>query len=227
MAKASLVILVSHMAGIFLKCVAETSGQDVLEWIQSRPDGFVSDKIVWKKANDDDDHDKTFGFFAVEDIPKDTHLMIIPESIILGPADSKNEDDCQTVEILLKEYDKGKDSEYYPYVDFLFGDVSKRGVVPSTWTPKGQQLLRRLIGRGLEPEENAGHDCAKDCPNVPKGKPKCSVMENAAYFFIVSRAWNADLVPGASMKRSPWLRWSKGRMRPRTSHVILIFLRLV
>jgi hypothetical protein len=194
---ATLILFAVHAAASFLPCQAATSGQGVLDWIQSKPNGFVSDKIAWRKGIDEDGGDDSYGFFAVEDIPKGTHLMIIPRSAILGPGKDKPRSDCHTVESLLKEYEKGEESDYYPYVNYLVGDVTKRGIVPSSWTLQGRRLLRRLVGRKLEPQEATGYECATACPNVPKNGGKCSVLETAAYFSIISRVWNSELIPGA------------------------------
>lgn len=183
-------LLVAQLAATFLHCRA-TSEQELLDWIGSKR--FVSGKIVWKKANDENE---SSGLFAAEDIPKGTHLMRIAKSIILGPGDGNSINDCNTVENLLKEYEKGKESDYFPFVEHLFGDVTKRGINPSSWTTEGKALLRRVIGRALEPQDVAQYVCVDSCPNVPKKGKACSVLETAAYFLIVSGAWGAELVPG-------------------------------
>lgn len=186
------ILLVAQLVATFLHCQAATSEQELLDWIGSKR--FVSDKIVWKKAND---NNESSGLFAIEDIPKGTHLMRIAKSMIIGPDDGASISDCSTVENLLKEYQKGKESESFPFIDHLFGDVTKRGINPSSWTIEGKTLLRRVIGRELEPQNVAQYVCADACPNVPKKGEACSALETAAYFFIVTGAWGAELVPGA------------------------------
>lgn len=190
-------LLLTTLATALADSQAKSTGQDVLDWIQSKPEGFVSDKLVWKRTVDNDES-SPFGMFALEDIPKGTHLMVIPHSVIVKPSVSHPKDECETARILLEEYHKRKDSNYYTYVDFLFGDVSKRGVLPSAWTREGQKLLRRLLGRELMPRDPTGIDCWEDCPMLAETKGSCSVLEKTAYYFVISRAWGVTLIPGES-----------------------------
>ncbi|KAG7349320.1 spermidine synthase [Nitzschia inconspicua] len=221
------ILFAVQLAASLLQCEAATSAQDIIDWIQSKANGFVSDKIVWKKANDEDN---AFGFFAIDDIPESTHLMVIPQSTFFDPDpdDDEKVNDCETALLLLEEYEKGKDSIYFPFVDFLLGDVTKQGIVPSAWSPQGKKLLRRVIGRALEPQESTDFVCEEECPTLPKNGDKCSQLENTAFFSIISGGWNAKMIPVFGMlphRNGKWHNVDMNSILPGVNDEVLFTVR--
>jgi hypothetical protein len=174
-------------------CRGYSTGQDQIDWLRTIPGGFFSDKIVWKRS-DENDPKSMHGMFAVQDVQKGETLMVIPRKALITSDGYNN--NCVTVYNLLEEYKKGTDSEYYPYIDYLFGDESNRGLLPSAWSKRGKYLITKLVGRDLLPTYPCIHDTAKGCPDIPNDKNNVTQLENDAYMHMVSRSWDDVMIPG-------------------------------
>ena len=96
----------------------------LMEWIPSLHEGVVSDKVSLRE-----DHNVTTAhsasgttlfLAASQDISKDETVMIIPKVALF--AQDTHGKSCRMLKNLLNEYDKGEESLYYPYIQFLFGD---------------------------------------------------------------------------------------------------------
>ena len=169
------------------------SPETMVEWLRTKPNGFFSDKIVWKPL-DPNDPDGSLAMFASEDIPKDETLIVVPQSALITSKGS--EASCDTVQSLLEEHSKGKDSEFYPYVDYLFGDDSKRGKLPVAWSDDAKELFDEVIGNSLHPtrydHQKASVFCRRKFGTTP------SQLEEDAYLHMISRSWNDKMIPGKS-----------------------------
>jgi hypothetical protein len=164
-----------------------------VEWLRSKPNGYFSDKISFQKL-DPNDPTSSYGMFAFEDIKKDERLIVIPQGALVT---SRGTDlNCDTVTMLLEELEKGKDSDYYPYINYMFGDETKRDNMPVAWSELGQILLEELIGANLPPEKFKNHKIEKFCREVPEDVKNVSQLEQDAYLFMISRSWDDVMIPG-------------------------------
>ncbi len=166
----------------------------MVQWIRSKPNGFFSDKIVWKPL-DPADPDSGHAMFAAEDIPKDETLMVIPQSVLIK-GDTKGS--CRTVKNLLEEHAKGEDSEWFPYIDYLFGDKNRRGSLPSAWSDNGKLFLKEVIGDSLFPPKFDIQRIENFCPTIPKIPGQPTQLEQDAYHFMISRSWGPVMIPSKS-----------------------------
>lgn len=140
---------------------------------------------------DSSDPNSAYAMFASEDISKDEGLIVVPQSALITSKGTGVY--CDTVKMLLEEVEKGKDSEYFPYIDYLFGDDTRRGRVPSAWSEDGQELLRIVIGDSLFPTSIDHHSIQNHCPDITDDP---SQLEEDAYLFMVSRSWDDIMIPG-------------------------------
>ena len=164
-----------------------------VEWLRSKPNGFFSDKISFQQL-DPNDATSSYGMFASEDIKKDERLIVIPQVALVT---SRGTDlNCDTVTMLLEELEKGKDSDYYPYINYMFGDETARGKMPVAWSKLGQNLLSEIIGDSLQPKKFKDHICEKFCGDVPEDVKNVSQLEQDAYLFMISRSWDDVMIPG-------------------------------
>jgi len=167
------------------------SPDPLVEWLRSKPNGFFSDKISWQRL-DPNDPNSIYAMFASEDIPKDESLIVVPQSALFKPKDTNFS--CDTVKMLLTELEKGEDSEYFPYVDSLFGDESKLGKLPTAWSEEGQELLQIVIGDSLFPESFDHHRVEVFCPNIVEDDEPSQLLHDA-YLFMISRSWGDVMIP--------------------------------
>jgi hypothetical protein len=184
------------------RCVQATStGQDVIDWLKTKPNAFVSDKIAYQEKGG------VFQMVATADIPQDTKLMLIPSTATVGKLE---EDVCGTIQRLIDEYNKGKDSEYYPYMDYLFRDEQKSRLLPSGWSKEGKALLKYMLGRHLLPEE-ATDLSAPRCRKALEQYGNDPRLEQQAYFLIMSHTSDKIMIPGACWRNVvvdlPWRRY--------------------
>ena len=166
------------------------SSDPLVEWLRAKPNGFFSNKIAWKQL-DSSDPNSAYAMFASEDISKDEGLIVVPQSALITSKGTGAS--CDTVKMLLEEVENGKDSKYLPYIDYLFGDDTRRGRVPSAWSEDGQELLRMVIGDGLFPTSIDHHSIQNACPDITDNP---SQLEEDAYLFMISRSWGDVMIPG-------------------------------
>lgn len=166
----------------------------MVQWLRSKPTGFFSDKIAYKPL-DPADPDGGHAMFAAVDIPKDETLMVIPQSVLIK-GDSKGS--CITVKNILEEHAKGEDSEYFPYIDYIFGDKNKRDSLPSAWSVNGKSVLKAIIGDSLSPPTFDIQRIENFCPTIPKTPGQPTQVEQEAYHLMVSRSWGPVMIPGKS-----------------------------
>ena len=191
----SLVSFVQLLQLLLLICSASPSiawEDPQVEWLRTKPNGFFSEKISWQRL-DPNDPTSAYGMFASEDIPKDESLIVIPQSLLITSKGSGM--NCDTVTMLLEELEKGKDSDYFPYIDYLFGDGTKRGKLPHAWSELGQALLEKIIGDSLQPPSIDHHEPEMYCPDILEDSENASQIELDAYLFMISRSWDDVMIP--------------------------------
>ena len=133
--------------------------------------------------------------FAAEDIPKDETLMVIPKSLLIQ---GDKMGTCNTVKNLLKEHAKGEDSEWFPFIDYIFGDKTKRGQLPSVWSDNGKIFLKEVVGDSLFPTDFDIQRVENFCPMILKTPGQPTQLEQDAYHLMVSRSWGQVMIPGKS-----------------------------
>ena len=190
-------VLLLWLAGWGVDSSMAATPDSLVEWLRSKPTGFFSEKIVWKDLDAGDSSTTNYAMFASEDIPKGESLIVVPYSIMIT---SKGTDlNCDTVHVLLEELEKGEDSDYFPYIDYLFGDDTRRGKVPASWSEAGQELLELIIGDSLFPERIDHHRVEDFCPKI---SDEPTQTEQDAYLFMISRSWDDVMIPGSSSAAS-------------------------
>ncbi len=163
----------------------------MVDWLRSKPNGFFSDKISWQRY--DPNHPESgYAMYAAEDIPKDETIMVIPQSAIIQ---SETKGSCETVKKLLEEHAKGEDSEFFLYLDYIFGDKSKRGIIPSSWSDAGKKLMKLVVGNSLFPAMFSFQKIQYFCPNISKNPTE---LEEFAYEAMITRSWGHIMMPGKS-----------------------------
>lgn len=165
---------------------AASTGQDVIDWFKTKPGAMISDKIAYQEK------DGAFQMVATADVPKDTQLMVVPASATVGTLE---DDICATVQTMIDERSKGKDSDYFTYMDYLFGDEQKSRSLPSGWSKEGQQLLKYVLGRHLLPDEATEYS-VRVCRKALEKNENDPNLEQQAYFLITSHTSDDVMIPG-------------------------------
>jgi len=124
--------------------------QELIRWMESAG-GFLDPRVEIRRWNPDDPT-SYFGVFANAPIKKDEVLMRIPGKLKIQLVDDDEGEDWESYEhmicelgwMLKDEYDKGDESDYLPYVNYLKSQA--HGQIPATWSSAGQELLLEVQG---------------------------------------------------------------------------------
>jgi hypothetical protein len=100
---------------------------------------------------------------------------------------------------LVKEYQRGNESEYLPYIQYLFGRGRTGPTIPSRWSEQGKGLLTAIRGDRLQPDDLTDLSYRQDCASSVESRhtdddDDDDVME-FSYAAVISRGWNDKLVP--------------------------------
>jgi SET domain len=179
----------------------------IVEWINSMPDGLVSEKISIRedpKGNSAQSSSGTNIYLAAgTDIQLEETVMFIPTEALIAPENAGKS--CKMLQRILKEYDNRADGAFYPYFRFLFGseedDINGgvRRTTPAAWSSAGQTLLKTLVGSDLLPHE-FGRTCTRKCSKVcsETKNPKRQQLEQDAYLIMLSRMKLGLMIPRKS-----------------------------
>mmetsp|Transcript_14520 Transcript_14520/g.40367 ORF Transcript_14520/g.40367 Transcript_14520/m.40367 type:complete len:1336 (-) Transcript_14520:1047-5054(-) len=170
---------------------AVTDHESLVEWLRATPNGFFSDKIKWVPL-DPSNPTGSHAMFAAEDISKNETLVVVPKSILVTKGTGYN---CDAVKMLIDEKQKGTESQYFPYIDYLFGDDSKKGNLPVAWSELGKELLDMIVGDGLYPQRFSHHNVEDFCPLIVSDQENPTQLETDAYLFMIARSWDDVLIP--------------------------------
>ena len=177
----------------------------LIDWLRSKPGGFVSDKIGYVQTPlQDANHDRNGGLFALQDVAEGEILLKIPQSAMIGNygADDDDEEDdkqdlCFTAYELINEYHKGNASAYAPYVQYIYHHQTQRSPV-SDWSSQGKSLLTKLVGRELPLHKNLAALLEKEQEDNSfqeicggSGDP----MEEEAWRILKVQSWDDILLP--------------------------------
>jgi spermidine synthase len=199
---------------------ADQDGKLLVDWVVKKDGGMVSDKLELRKVKRGlGGYD--FGMFATQDFVKDEVVMTIPLSCMVSSTKrykkNSNKDDsvpqttlereCQTVHNMVFEYQKGNNSDYYPYMKYIFeGHGNLWGETLKTWSEEGKRVLfDTVIDTELAPQrvfvEQFSYD--NDCEPSPQDneKPDQSVdaetrhLSEQAYVYFLARSRGDSIVP--------------------------------
>mmetsp|Transcript_11839 Transcript_11839/g.32855 ORF Transcript_11839/g.32855 Transcript_11839/m.32855 type:complete len:830 (-) Transcript_11839:6-2495(-) len=186
-----------------------THGRLQVEWINSVEGGYVNDKYEVRRELRNDPTSR-LGVFAKEDVEEGEILLTIPRTCLLS---TPNDDTCETAQLLAQEMEKGDESQFSPYINYLKTQMYPQ--LPAMWSPKGRMLLKQILGASVIKNEETGeleaadHEMYTDlppediadldwvvCPTVDKEK---SELELFASMFVVQRGWDELLIPVMDM----------------------------
>eukprot|EP00980_Cylindrotheca_fusiformis_P006597 scaffold1389_cov122-Cylindrotheca_fusiformis.AAC.15 len=109
-------------------------------------DGYFSDKIEIRRG-DPSNPNSFFGYFAIDNIEEDELLLNIPPEARLESHSVKEEYTdilCDLAWALKREFDKGYNSDYVHYVNYL--KEQRRDIIPAVWSNGGKELLMEVQG---------------------------------------------------------------------------------
>lgn len=182
--------------------------QSIVDWIRSKPTGFFHPSIQWQRLPAGSSIGP-YAMHATAPIPRGKILMTVPKSIVI---DSRGTGEtCDTIRHMLDEHELGEGSEFYPYLDYLFGEKdggTSGGLLPSSWSNEGQALLEYIIGSGeddLLPRRFARKNVYELCNWAEEDTPP---VTKDAYDYFVSRSWKDKMVPVLDMinhRNGHWL----------------------
>lgn len=120
----------------------------LIDWFQSNG-GFISEKVEIRLA-DPSRTDSHGGLFATQDIRAKEVLLSLPYNLTVNARGDKQYKalECATVQTVIEERQRGQESFYAPYIDYIF--EQPRGILPSTWTTLGKDLLKDILGETFE-----------------------------------------------------------------------------
>lgn len=126
--------------------VASLRVDQLSEWVKTMPNGYLSQKLYVGRA-DPFDPTSYFGVFAQEDLKKGEFLMRIPQKAKIQLDETTDwycDGLCDLAWLLQAELEKGSDSLFRPYMDYL--REQKIGQLPATWSVEGKELLLKVQG---------------------------------------------------------------------------------
>ena len=181
------------------QCLAtdlEDLAGEVIAWIRSKPDGFVSDKVEVRRLDPADDS-SPLGVFAKADLEAKEMIMQVPLECYIHVFDDANKDDsmralydnlCLLAEKTAKEMRLGNESAYAAYVKYL--NKQSRNQIPAVWSKEAKDMLRDLL-----PEDSDGVDWITDnfqkCSGVNLNDP----FEEHVIALTKQRSFDSAMIP--------------------------------
>lgn len=184
---------------------------DLVRWLIGKPNGYFSDKILWTKT------EMGYNMHAAEDIPRDATLMVIPQAALI--TSDGTDEECVTIAKMMKEYERGESSEYYPYIRYLFGGFeggTSPNLLPTTWSDPAKDLLKKMVGTELFPQkfDKGQRRVLAECQSfIDRKELEGMDKETAsrwqdAFIYWLSRSWSDKMVPILDMinhRNGKWL----------------------
>ncbi|KAL3920449.1 MAG: hypothetical protein SGILL_003260, partial [Bacillariaceae sp.] len=184
----------------------------IIAWLRGFKGGFFKDSLEIRTRSmlpaalsTPDDTPQEFGIFALQDIPEDTTLMMIPrEAILEGDENDKEDPLCADVRTFVEA--KSSSLRHLPFTKFVLDENSPanlRNRQPGSWSKEAQNILWDLLGEGIHPQpEAADHSYELDCvqgiqrgqenrPPAPQGKR----LYEEAYKYFIAKSRGAILIP--------------------------------
>ena len=166
-------------------------GQRLVQWVRSNG-GFVSDKIEVRRL-DVNDRNSSYGVFATQNIDVSEILLVIPRSCLITTFE---EDICDTVDLLAQEFALGKQSQYEPFVTYLF-EALPYGQLPPLWSQAGKRLLTNIVfdhGRKKQvfPPSKLLDTEWIGCESFEESTP---LLNRHAAMLVHQRGWDEVMIP--------------------------------
>ncbi|CAB9507282.1 Spermidine synthase 1 [Seminavis robusta] len=166
-----------------------------IDWLRSKKGGFYSPKITIRPLFESDSDTVPLGLFASgEGFQKGETVMVVPRQWLLTTGSEFSEDMCHTAENLVRQRKLQDESDYEPYVSYVFS--KERITLPSTFSSRGKSLLLLIRGQQLPPDDLTKVSFAQHCTHsMSLDQEEDKEMLEFAYLTVVSRAWSDKLVP--------------------------------
>jgi len=189
----------------------EAYQQRIIDWIRSGENGYFHPAVVWKRLGPDGESGP-YALHTTRDVPKGETLLVVPRSHTIDSL--KTHEHCYTVARMLKEYEKGDDSFYAPYISYLFDETAggtSTGLMPTSWTPEGQEILEFILDYreddALQPKDyrydsvfdTCGRNFRSTNPHQELEDPQLRQRAEDAYCFLLSRSWQDKMIPVLDM----------------------------
>ena len=174
----------------------------VIDWIRSKPGGYVSDKVEVRRLNPADDS-SPLGVFAKADVEAKEMIMEVPRDCYIHVYDDAKkieleamEDSmealydnlCLLAEKTAKEMRLGNESAYASYVKYL--NKQSRNQIPAVWSKEAKDMLRDLL-----PEDSDGVDWITDnfqkCSGVNLNDP----FDEHVVALTKQRSFDSAMIP--------------------------------
>ena len=195
-------VLSANLPPIPLDEHGDYTGSDLIEWINSHPQGYVHPSVRIGRATPGDPT-SMLGLYVSSDpgtlpIEEDEVIARIPWSHFIGPGDEYDKHtffSCQEIRNLASELKKGvEESQYGPYVRYLLSQ--KRGTMPGEWSKAGKKFFAKLLDYGdLPPYEEMWLDeYERTWVQHCRGDPDDD-MEKFSYYLASSRDEDTLMIP--------------------------------
>jgi hypothetical protein len=118
----------------------------MVEWLKRMRNGYINPKLDVGRA-EAFDPSSYFGIFANEKLKKGEFLMRIPKEAkmkLQNPSSLYIDDLCDLAWMLREEFEKGDNSAFAPYLQYL--NEQEKGILPSLWSDAGKELLLKVQG---------------------------------------------------------------------------------
>ena len=100
---------------------------------------------------------------------------------------------------------KGKDSDFAPYLEYLYSSENSIASIPSTWSLAGKSLLKKIQGSTLIPQGITELSFFEDCIGEEDEEVLTNLKDDQkfqfekAYAIALTRSWDEKLVPVLDM----------------------------
>jgi len=191
----------------------------LMKWVRAKG-GFINSKQEYRRE-DPDDSSSLFGLFANERIEEGEMLSIIPWDIIMIPpgmnydTDYIDAMDCRLVRFIVEESRMGNESKYFPYTRYLLS--GNKGHIPSVWSEAGINLMGKIIGEKLPPQDITDQYWKESWFEDCKGSD--DPLDVKVAMIVESRAEDEKMIPWYDMANHRNGRWLN------TQHTTLYFER--
>ena len=191
---------VNHAADLPTDEHGDYNGSDMIEWINSHPQGFVhpSLRIGRRIPGDPTSIIGTFVSSDAKPIEAGEIIATIPWDCMIGPGDKYSTEifeSCEAVRNLANELKLGDKSQYKPYVNYLLTQTID--MMPGEWSTAAQEFLYHTILLGkLPPHRDDWFDSAgyKRYLDTCRGDPN-DRMDRFAYYLTSTRDEDTLMIP--------------------------------
>ena len=180
--------------------------QAQVDWIR-RKGGFFHDKLSFHQdvassgaagssASSSSSSSVVRGVYVTADIPEGEILMSIPNECLLKSMWGTGYD-CDTVRNLVRQRRLGAESEFAPYVNYLFDAAHAPGTppLPSAYSDAGKRLLESVLGIEM-PTSSTMTKKTWESQCAPEYEDEVdSELHDRAYHMWLRRNWEDVLIP--------------------------------